>query len=512
MEILKALSPEHKTWIEKYIYENTSDEGRAPNHKRAPIDKILTPWAKAKDEYLYKMFDGNMILSKRVAYQRDFDELYADMSGLLFGGNHNSFVSAYKRLYGYNGPCYRRYEMSYLMEPDALARNIFDGPTFQIEIPNGKTLKIQNGMKAIRAISKIAEAFELEGFEEFRIAHSQILNQKELHGNLCISIHPLDYMTMSDNNCEWESCMNWRDNGDYRRGTVEMMNSKCVVVAYLTAEDDMPLFSYGDRNIKWNNKKWRELFIVTPEMIGGIKGYPYQNVQIADIVASWLRELAIKNLGYEYFDDIDEWNYSSTTMTAHGSYYIAPRTMTMYNDHSTHQRAYLSPNTPKRYDFFYSGDSECMWCGSTLASFTEACELICGDCIEKVRCFHCGERLYDDDEIYYLEGEPLCHYCYSESAVSCEGCEDDFFNDSLYTVEVRRAAGNVSSFNIEVCENCLTEWKSGHGYLFNKYGEIYSKDTYWGGIKYFVKVDNFTDEAFEVVFGVSKEKYYASLF
>lgn len=27
--------------------------------------------------------------------------------------------------------------------------------------------------------------------------------------------------------------MSWRDNGGYRRGTVEMMNSSMVIVAYL---------------------------------------------------------------------------------------------------------------------------------------------------------------------------------------------------------------------------------------------------------------------------------------
>ena len=42
---------------------------------------------------------------------------------------------------------------------------------------------------------------------------------------------------MSDNNSGWESCMSWRNNGCYRRGTVEMMNSPYVIVAYLMLEE-----------------------------------------------------------------------------------------------------------------------------------------------------------------------------------------------------------------------------------------------------------------------------------
>ena len=93
----------------------------------------------------------------------------------------------------------------------------------------------------------------LEEFEDFRIKHSRILSEKEFIGRLSLSIHPLDFMTMSDNDSDWSSCMSWRTCGSYRRGTVEMMNSPCVVVAYLSASKPMVL----DRgsHFKWNIKK-----------------------------------------------------------------------------------------------------------------------------------------------------------------------------------------------------------------------------------------------------------------
>ena len=135
-----------------------------------------------------------------------------------------------------------------------LATNSYSiGEPFEVNLPDGKILKVQKGTKPLRVLAKMAQAFNLEGFEEFRLTHSRILNQKKMTGELCLSIHPMDFMTMSDNNSNWESCMSWSDYGCYRRGTVEMMNSECVVVAYLRAKEDMKV----SEDLYWNNKKWR---------------------------------------------------------------------------------------------------------------------------------------------------------------------------------------------------------------------------------------------------------------
>ena len=42
---------------------------------------------------------------------------------------------------------------------------------------------------------------------------------------------------MSDNDYGWDSCMGWMNEGEYRLGTVEMMNSPCIVVAYIDGEE-----------------------------------------------------------------------------------------------------------------------------------------------------------------------------------------------------------------------------------------------------------------------------------
>ena len=105
-----------------------------------------------------------------------------------------------------------------------LVDNKYTGEAFTIELKDGKQYVVSKGCKPMKALAKIAEAYDIDGFEDFRICHSLVHNQKKIAGDITLSIHPFDYWTMSDNDCDWDSCMNWTNFGGYRQGTIEMMN------------------------------------------------------------------------------------------------------------------------------------------------------------------------------------------------------------------------------------------------------------------------------------------------
>ena len=88
--------------------------------------------------------------------------------------------------------------------------------------------------------------------------------------------------------------MSWDECGDYRIGTVEMMNSKNTIVAYLKGDTEMTR-AYNtytkNYNFKWNNKKWRELFVIDEATLLGIKGYPYAHSELEAQVFNWIKEL-----------------------------------------------------------------------------------------------------------------------------------------------------------------------------------------------------------------------------
>ena len=112
---------------------------------------------------------------------------------------------------------------------------------------------------------------------------------------------------MSDNNSNWQSCMNWQEEGCYRIGTVEMMNSNNVLCCYI--EQGKTNWYFGghqtaeDGSIDayiWNDKKWRILTYITKDIIMSGKSYPYNNDDYSKKIITEVRDLALKNLGWTY--------------------------------------------------------------------------------------------------------------------------------------------------------------------------------------------------------------------
>lgn len=221
------------------------------------------------------------------------------------------------------------------------------------------------------------DAAELRAsFEEFLNLHSQALNQRKIKGNLCLSIHPLDYLTMSDPHNGWSSCLTWRKGkGECKQGTIEMMNSPYVVVAYLEAAEPMRLFKGTD--FMWNQKKWRQLFIVEKDnVIMGIKGYPYENDSLTTEALTWLQGLVKKAGSKHEWNDIEKISYLDFEMRL--------STDRMYNDigYTSDESHYISvvKDGISIKNLCYSGVSECAMCGGTFQNMEQRSFLVCDSC------------------------------------------------------------------------------------------------------------------------------------
>ena len=459
--IMDALSSNDIRLIDNYreCYAYREDGYRDGEFADTPY--ILREWAKCKREYLFKMFGEQLILTRHIEYEKSEDEMADEFHDLVscngFGRKERCGGIFYDALFDFayryeNGeyilPMSVRDNLMRLMNFKSLSKNKYDGETFIITLPNGKDFKIQHGCKVSRVLGKIAEAFNLPGYEDFRICHSQILNQKTLSGNLCISIHPLDYMTMSDNECDWDSCMSWRNEGCYRQGTVEMMNSRGVIVAYLTADNPMKMYEphfYNGSDV-WSNKKWRELFVVDERVIASVKGYPYHNSDLSLIVMNWLRELAVKNLNWTYKDPI-KWDSSDSISIKNVSpFTIEVNHENMYNDFGSAPFHWLSfikdfnDNDLAKYPCYnyfnlqYSGRPECMICGGLDESFESEGDLACSDCQTRVYCECCEEVI--PDHVYTVDGMKLCEYCFDNRTYKCDCCNEVHFMDNMFEIYV----------------------------------------------------------------------------
>lgn len=442
MDLFERLTDNEKRAMANYINDNT--EGGLC----ADLVDIMAPWNHAK-QFLYQVLGNELRIEKEVEYMRPRGELENSIDHLLnlwdspYKKFRNKFCEKLKMAIDKSNnwdevqtkyifvPRYSYYNLAdSLFGVDSLAENkyhiswVFSNENIRridLKISADKKISFEEGMRPVRVIGKIVKeiAPELQDeYESFRIAVSQITNQRCLKGYLGLSIHPLDYMTMSDNESGWSSCMSWRENGCYRAGTVEMMNSPLVVIGYLRGDKDMEL-RCDKTTIDWTNKKWRQLFIVDEHILTSVKGYPYYNESLEFACLDWLRDLAITN-GAMTFSDIRH------TFSGCFNDCIHFETNTMYNDFGTvdshcylADEAYASKDSDMNRKIYinYSGVRECMSCGNTDGYFDgdePEGVLSCDNCWEgdadHYYCACCDTRLYDGD-VLWINDECYCENC-----------------------------------------------------------------------------------------------------
>ena len=440
--------------IEEYIRMFGPIESAYCDREMESLDVILNEWSKKKKN-LCKLLGNNLILRRPYAYITESDALLEELqhnnrfeekpyTDFKYWWNRNvtiGFYETYPDLWGLAAT---------LITPYTLVHNQYEDETKIFVFPDEEKYKVSKGMRPMRIISKIAQKYHCDErlLEDFRIWHSQLLNTQRMDGELCLSIHPLDYMTMSDNDNGWSSCMNWRNPGDYRCGTVECMNSPFIVIAYLHSPKHTMKIKNIDCDWEWNSKRWRELFIIHPEVITEIKGYCFQDENLTNTALMWIKELAHNNLGWDYDDD--EININSTYKfdEKHDlSFRFYPDNY-MYNDFGTldlHRarinrekigkyqntdnniRGYMNEWQTPRDDKWhymlelpYGGKATCMWCGSEIEDKDRDNAVMCSRCDGGVYCTYCGDYIPSYNKFYVdeLDG-PICESCYDYE------CTDD---------------------------------------------------------------------------------------
>ena len=331
------------------------------------------------------------------------------------------------------------------------------GGNYYFQKEGEKVLKIPYGTKIIKAIQKFLKYYNfpfMDRFEDWRNAISNLTTSKDISANLVFSIHPIDFLTLSDNACGWHSCMSWMSHGGYSSGVIEMMNSNMVVVAYL--ESEKPFYF---NNYKIPNKSWRVLMYVHKNILLEGKSYPYYNKDVALVVLDNLRKLLYNNIGWkyqyinqEYEDDRMYYdnNYARSvpvnSLRKKNKHCIFIYTNGMYNDLiKDHEYVYWCCRNwvPKTIKINASGIGNCMFCGKPMQTQSMINETLyeedldcgredkyCLNCREEFYCTGC-DRLVGDKEIlevnyWYYRGKYFAYPEESFLAVKnkriCEEC------------------------------------------------------------------------------------------
>jgi ribosomal protein S14 len=467
LNLFDYLTPLDNRRIENYIsLYGINRDGYIGN------EKYLKYWAESK-KHLFHLLGGNLIYKFPIHFQKPKQQLANDCNALGFFTslffdriNRKEFreVASQDTILG----C-RALTWTETLADDAIPY------TIKAKLPDAKKmLQLQKGMKPIKAIQKIIDYFGWddlkESFEEFRIKHSQIFNTKDITGNMCLSIHPLDFMTMSDNASGWSSCMTWTERGCYHVGTVEMMNSNNVICCYVEGSDSY-YFQRSDKEetkeeYTWNNKKWRQLFYVTKEIAVCGKAYPYQSKEFSVAALNKIKELTEKNLhrsyqfGIEPYRDMNyigsnfrmsqnkEWIRSKQT-TKHNIIFDSKGMYNdMFNDHDGSEDIYwcFRNKVKKNIVISYSGKAPCLCCGKSVIQqsmtaldanydgayndrYSNVGNVICDSCLDDhFTCDYCESRVPTRKLIRY-KGKTYCERCWNDHALICPDCGEIFLNN-----------------------------------------------------------------------------------
>lgn len=437
MTPFEALTQEEQEKITDYIAE-FGNEYHYPKSS-VPLSYVLRFWNSAKSD-LFSLFGDKLILKYPITYAQPVEDI---MQECVEDPELSTLLRGLKAAFHSFDPTTKQYEYSFLFYFDKLLplKNSSVNDSSYCVKYNGKEYKISPNTKAIRILGKMArdtkDACIIDLYEKLRIVLSRHTNQKELHGNLCLSIHPLDYMTMSDNNSGWDSCMSWVEQGDYRAGTVEMMNSPYVVVAYVESEHKQATFA---GSITWNNKKWRELFLMTPNLITEIKPYPYIN--------EFFTKEALRRLGAlqpeANFSEAFGMPVRKTFTYKDKELVFRPHANYMYNDFgltaSNKHWAIINEDNLDSWQtqINYSGTMNCMSCGEGIDYKSDySNEVFCAPCLGETNfvCDCCGRLVRNNNESSYWVGDRLiCTDCCENYITYDPILGEDVFTDDTYSL------------------------------------------------------------------------------
>lgn len=513
----------------------------------AGMQNFLRYWTIAK-ESLYKVFGENFILKKEISYEKSKDELcqkmVEEMNAGAAGVLRNRII---QKIHSLHLPRLEVHLLEDLISINSLVDNIYSGESFIIpkeSTVTGYSLQIPHGCKTVKMIGKIIEATGIDkkvytcskcgriltdehnhcpwcthskavkkdAYEEFRRVHSLVLNQKKLKDTLCLSIHPLDYITMSDNDCGWSSCMQWmEDAGDYRLGTIEMMNSSCVVVAYLESKEPMEVCGS-----QWNNKRWRQLYVVNKEIILGNRQYPYSNDILQGVAINWLRDLCSAASWGPYGEEACQIrNNADNIINGNQTINFRIETNYMYNDIYDYRLAYVwnNPDEICQYELNISGPAICVSCGKVIdyPDGADPSRVECFKCSGEWKCDFCGDWHNTNDYQYFIGEQTVCEYCYYNEFEECHCCNERFSKSELNRIyfqidpEIEKTEENADtlyqfnswfnySYYISLCDYCF---KYDIDEYIKAYGPIYTIKNYWGSTKYAFNIKNISDEGFE---------------
>lgn len=400
------------------------------NYQKINSTPILEEWYEAKKNFI-DLFDGNLI------YDAGFHSFELDETSRI--QKLNRFINLIRD--DYNLPDLARFLKVFRKQFFTTQKTISSIEFLDFKEEEGYVpVKIPKGTKIIKAFKYYVE--NTATLERLQNMASQLIQENKISGNLFLSVHPLDYLSISENTNHWRSCHSL--DGDFRAGNLSYMCDSATIVCYICGNDKKELPNFGE--VKWNSKKWRMLLFTSTNnnLIFAGRHYPFFCKNVMENIKSVWESFFKGEKEYSQWSDYQEDKNLDDATIFVNDYYVS-LSECVKDMSSLHFNDLLESTV---YDPYYAYTKE--WTGESLyigshppcpicgrESLLESNELIgeeCSDIFYSLDfgffvgfCSACANSIYEAQGFTIdNEGFLYCRHCADALLSQCESCRQYF--------------------------------------------------------------------------------------
>ena len=414
-----------------------------PNPK---TEELFDRWLEAKRDFIEAM-DGRLIYT--IPHKVSFELSYKEKMNRV-----NEFIESVSMTW-------RNNELACFIDEnkDGFFSNVV---VESFTAPGGG--KIPKGMKLVKAFKYFED--DRITLEEIQNRASMIIQEDKVEGHLCFSVHPLDFLSTSENTYNWRSCHAL--DGEYRCGNLSYMMDKSTVVVYLRSDKEENALPNFPPEVKWNSKKWRMLLFMSDSWNAMFAGrqYPFFSETALEAVlyhaseafrlsgewSNWHND-EFRNFKFAGDDEgRDEMWFRNVYIPMKDKLYLKNELIEdcenpMHFNDLLRSSCYIpyycwqkrSWGYNNEIHFTIGGEIPCLRCGKYPVAQTD--DMLCQDCELEygnsedemyTTCSCCGRRILYDDS-YYVEssGENICEYCADRECRECDNCGELYWNNEI---------------------------------------------------------------------------------
>lgn len=289
------------------------------------------------------------------------------------------------------------------------------------------------GQKTSRIIGKFCRQFGLDQHKRFNkvfAALADSLNPLTIEKTALLSIHPCDFLEMSNRDNEWHSCHKL-NGGLYQSGCLSYM---CDTVSMIFYTVDNSVTDHFYRHPKIH----REMFFFKDGYLFQSRLYPQDFYEPMDQYRGIVQKAMAVCL-----DRPNLWIFKEKR-SDFAKYLLTADNSTHYIDYDYYGNLSILRGSAEHCALEIGSQSRCVCCGSY---FVNAREIKCDRCADTVVCKDCGNTIPRKDAVY-----TDAFYCKACAHV-CAACGAIVHGSSFPVI-------NKKGELIAVCENCHTAAQS----------------------------------------------------